>query len=190
MTHSTMLQSKISKMKKRLSSNHWQLSLLITAIFGFFGIVIFSLRFISIPINYGIVRAELPVSLIPFSDPAFHEFAESYSTTIEKTTPAIVISAQSLYFGDLQAFSEDFLDSRNKFSIPHVDGEPQFKTLLDTMQLWIAKKESDPKNKYKNDGVVVLIPSSEIPASIVIQIIMRLRTSELFNRVILSGGLK
>jgi len=190
MTPSTTLQLKISKMKKRLSSNAWQLSLLLITIFGFFGIIIFSLRLISLPGDYGIVRAELPVVLIPFSDPTYHEFVESFSSSIEKTTPAIVISSRSFYFGELQSFSEDLLESRNKFSIPHLDGEPQFNTLLNTMRLWISKKEIDSKGKFKNDGTVVLIPSSEIPASIVIQIIMRLRSSELFNRVILSGGLR
>ena len=190
MVPSTTLQSKILKTKKRLFNHFWEWPTITIAVFGIVVILFFSLNVVSLPGKYGIVQSELPLVSIPFPDPGFHDFEESPVQSLEKTTPVVAISTSSFYFGDLLAFSEDVLESRNKFSIPHKDGEPQLKTLIETMNTWLSRRTDHTKKKIENGGIVVFIPSGEIPMPIVIQVIAGLKYSGLFERVVLAGGLK
>ena len=46
------------------------------------------------------------------------------------------------------------------------------------------------KNKVLNQGIVVLLPTDQIPSPLVIQAIDGLQKMKEFNRVVLAGGLK
>lgn len=190
MMPSTMLQSKILKTRKRLSDDRWSVAIATATVMGLITILTFALRVPAVSWSYGVIPAELPVMSVTVDDPAYKTFRETAGVVLDKTTPAIAVSATAFYFGDLQAFTEDLLEVRNKFAIKHEDGQPQLRDLIKTMETWLSQKAEVSKGVSTNKGVVVLIPSSEIPVPIIMQIIAGIRSSGLFKRVVLAGGLK
>jgi hypothetical protein len=154
---------------------------------GLFAVLTFSLRAVSLAGVYGVIPAELPVLSAPVDDPGFHRFKETPRNVMTKTTPAVVLTTEAFYFGDLSAFTTNFNDVRDKYIIRHVDGEPQLQLLLDTMEAWAkdrVKRDNAPLSK-----MLVFVPTGDIPMPIVIQVLAGLRRSEHFSRVVLGSGI-
>ncbi len=180
-------RSKISRTKKRLSDDRWAISSVIVGLFGLFAIVTFSLRAVTLSWVYGVIPAEIPVVAASIQDPGAYRFKESPRDSLTSTTPAVVLTTEAFYFGDLAAFTSNFNDVRGKFMLRHVDGEPQLATLVQTMTNWVegrAHQDNVPINK-----ILVFVPAGDIPMPIVIQVLAGLRKSPSFERVILGGGL-
>jgi hypothetical protein len=182
-----MLQSKISKTKKRLSDTSWQLPLLVLPLLGLFAILTFVLRAATMPGQYGVVRAEMPVMSAPPLDPSFHNYLEAPSEGLSADTPMVVLTEEAFFFGDLAGFTRDLGGVRNKFQIKHVDGEPQLAELIRVMNEW-----NERRNRASGDSggnTLVLLPTPGIPLPIVIQVMAGFRRSSRFGRVVLAGGL-
>ena len=137
--------------------------------------------------NYGIIPAEIPVVRSTVEDPSFHRFSETPSATLSKFTPAIVLTTEAFYFGDLSAFTTKFGDAGDKYILRHVDGEPQLFNLIETMQKWVEQRSRDSNIPKQN--LLVLIPSGDIPVPIVTQVVAGLRKTTYFKRVVLGSGL-
>lgn len=182
MIASTMHQLKISKMRKRLSSDQWLMRLNVIGILGLFLVLTFTLRSAIMPARYGIVDAEIPLMMQPLSKKVSQEVPPS--AVLSKETPMVVLTTQAFYFGDLRAFSTDLAEVRNKFAVKHVDGAPDLDSLIHQMTQWLGRK------KMSHEEAIILLPSGAIPAPIVIQVIAGLKESPLFSKVVLAGGLK
>lgn len=187
MVASTTYRSKISKTKKRLSDDRWAVIAVTLASMGLIAILTFGLRAASLSSVYGVVPAELPVVPLAIDDPAFHNFKETPRHEIGRFTPAVVLTTEAFYFGDLSSFSTTFGNSHDKYALAHVDGEPQLATLVDTMDRWVQERVKGANVPINSE--LVLIPSGDIPMPIVIQVIAGLRRSPHFSRVILGGGI-
>lgn len=155
--------------------------------FGLFVILTYGLRAVTLVGVYAVVPAEMPVVQAAVDDPSFHRFREETRDSLTPRTPAVVLTTEAFYFGDLDSFTVNFADNRNKFILPHVDGEPQLAGLVETMSGWVADRSAN--DNVAIDKVLVFIPEGEIPMPIVIQVIAGLRRSPYFDRVILAGGL-
>lgn len=180
-------QSKISRTKKRLSDDRWAVIAVVVSFLGLFAILTFALRATLMPGVYGVIPVEMPVVSTVVDDPAFHRYKETPRDEVRRTTPAVVLTTDAFYFGDLQAFTTNFTDARDKYIIRHVDGEPQLQGLIETMNGWVtdrAKGENVPIDK-----VLVFIPAGDIPMPIVIQVIAGLKKSPNFERVVIGSGL-
>lgn len=182
-----MFQSRISRTKKRLSDDRWAITAVVVSFLALFAILTFGLRAVMVSGVYGVVRAELPVVPASVKDPGFHGFKEEPRDSLQKSTPAVVLTTEAFYFGDLEAFTSNFSDIRDKFIIRHVDGEPQLAGLVDTMSKWVEERAKSANVPI--DKVLVFIPAGDIPMPIVIQVIAGLRKSPHFERVILGSGL-
>lgn len=179
--------SKTLKTKKRSSDEHWTLASVIVAFSGLFAILGFSFRAVTIPSSYGSIPLEIPVVPLAASDPTYHRFEERVSSTINNKTPMVVMTTEAFFFGDLEAFSRNYSDVRDKFILRHVDGEPQLGTLIKTMLHW-----TDDRKKHENipsDDVLVLAPTGDIPLPIVMQVVSGLRSQRTFSRVVLASGM-
>lgn len=187
MKHLTMFQSKILKTKKRLSDDRWPMVAIGLAVMGLFGVMTFCLRAVTISGVYGAVPAEMPVMSASIADPAFHTYKEQPQQQLRRSTPAVLLTTEAFYFGDLGAFTVNFSDVRDKFIIRHIDGEPQLLTLIDTLDKWAAQAEVNTKQPLED--ILVFVPSGDIPMPIVIQVLAGLRQSPRFKRVVLGGGL-
>lgn len=187
MTRSMMCLSKISRMKKRLSEDRWPMVALSISIMGLLAIMTFAVRVVTMPGSYGTVPAEIPVMPLSVADPSYHTYKEQPRRELRRSTPAVVLTTEAFYFGDLDAFTSNFSDVRDKFMIRHVDGEPQLLPLIEKMDKWAAQVATS-KNQALED-VMVFVPSGEIPMPIVIQVLAGLRKSPRFKRVVLAGGL-
>lgn len=145
------------------------------------------MRMVMISGTYGQIMLEIPVVSHPINDPAFHTFEESPQETLKSTTPTVVLTSESFFFGDLESFSVSFGDPRKKFKIPHQNGMPQVAHLMSTLDQWLrnrSKSENIPLSK-----TLILVPSGEIPLPIVVQVVATLKKSPLFQHIILSNGL-
>ena len=182
-----MLQSRISKTKKRLSDTSWQIPLIVLPLLGLLAILTFVMRAATLPGEYGIIRAEIPVMSVPPLDPSFHNFAEAPSEGLSADTPLVVLTEEAFFFGDLAAFTRDLGGVRNKFQIRHVDGEPQLAELIRVMNEWHAKRTR--ASGATDDNLLVLLPTPDIPLPIVIQVLAGFKRSSQFARVVLAGGL-
>ena len=181
------LLSKISRTKKRLSDEQWLFRATIISLFGLFVVITAALRAITMPARYGVVPLEIPVVQAGVQDPRFHQFTETARDVLISSTPAVVLTTEAFYFGDLSSFTTKFTDNKAKYFVRHKSGLPQLKLLISEMSDWIlerSKSENIPLSK-----VLVLIPSGDIPMPILTEVIAGLRTSNLFQRVILSTGL-
>jgi hypothetical protein len=154
---------------------------------GLFVVMTFSLRAVTLPGAYGSIAAEIPVMPASIKDQAFHTYREEPRRELHRSTPAVLLTTEAFYFGDLEAFTSNFSDVRNKFILRHIDGEPQLLTLIETMDKWAATVATG-KNQALED-VLVFVPSGDIPMPIVIQVLAGLQQSPRFKRVILGGGL-
>ncbi|MBF0443139.1 MAG: hypothetical protein HQK54_14620 [Oligoflexales bacterium] len=174
-------------MKKRLSNETWQIRVIILAILALMVILTFGFRSTSISGYLGLIEAEIPVLPISFEDKAYHNFVETPDAEITSTTPVVVLTAKRFYFGDVDAFSTRFFDVRNKFYIDHVEGAPDISSLISTMSKWFYQRMSE--QKISERGILIFLPSEEIPMPIIIQTIAGLKSSPFFKRVILANGI-
>ncbi len=188
MTASTMLQLKILRTKKRLSNGIWYLPIMILSTMGLMVILSFMLRSISTAGKYGLVRAEIPLVAVPVRDPTFPALQEEPVEQITGTTPVIILTRSEFIIGDIDAVTTQLTNVRNKFIIPHVKGAPHVQQLHSNIKKWLFARMS--KDKIKNPGFAILMPTDEIPTPVVIQVIHALKQSQTFERIILSGGLK
>lgn len=181
-----MYQSKILKTKKRLSDDSQAISVVILAVASLLTILGYGFRAVTVESSYGIIPAEIPVIQSDIKDPSFHKFVETPSATLSKFTPAILLTTEAFYFGDIAAFTTKFGESKDKYLLRHVDGEPQLFNLIEIMQKWLearAKDENIPKQ-----NLLVFVPSGDIPLPIVMQVIAGFHKTSSLNRVILAGG--
>jgi hypothetical protein len=154
---------------------------------GLLMILTFALRATSLASAYGVVPAELPVVAASVDDPAEHRFRESPHAAVSKLTPAVVLTTEAFFFGDLAAFTTNFSDTRDKFMIRHVDGEPQLQLLIDTMEQWAQDRQKSANVPL--DKVLVFVPAGDIPMPIVIQVLAGLRKAPHFSRVVMGSGI-
>jgi hypothetical protein len=179
--------SRISKTKRRLSDDRWAVTTVACALLGLFAILTFGLRAVTLSGVYGVVPLEMPVVPATIKDPGHYGFREEPRETLTHNTPAVVLTTDAFYFGDLASFTTNFADVRDKYVIRHVDGEPQLAALVDALGHWAtdrSKHQNIPLNK-----ILVLVPAGDIPMPIVIQVVAGLRKSPLFERVVLGSGL-
>ena len=182
-----MYQSKISRTKKRLSDDRWSMPAILFSLFGLLAILTFGLRAVTLAAAYGVVPLEIPVVQAAINDPGLHGYREEPRISLTQSTPAVVLTADAFYFGDLTAFTTNLSGIRDKYIIRHIDGAPQLQPLLEQLTAWVrdrAQHQNVPPTK-----VLVLIPAGDIPLPIVTQVVAGLRTSPNFERVILSNGL-
>ncbi len=180
------LQAKISRTKKKLSKP----ASLIPGLIGLVGVaacLTSLMALVMAPGSYSVVDTEFPVVPAAIDDPSLHRFAERPEHFIKATTPAIVMTMDALFLGDMDSFSDRYPDSRNKIRIAHNDRAPQVGKLLGTMKKWVATRNE--KGGWRNEGILVFAPASNIPAAIVIQMLDALKSDGTFEKVILAGGL-
>ena len=182
-----ILQSKISKMRKRLSNRTWHYRCLIIALLGIVGILIFVLRSVIMPDRYGVVTSEIPVFSLPIHDPTYHEFREAPNATIDELTPLVIMTSTETFFGEIRAFSSDLGAGSNKYMVRHEDHAPNISSLIIAMEKWNYQRMNQ-KNAH-NDGILLFLPTQEIPMPIVIQTLAEFKKSPQFKRVILAGGI-
>lgn len=180
-------RSRILRTKKRLSDDRWAVVAVIVSLLGLLVCMTFGLRTVSLGLAHGVVPAEMPVVAASPEDPAFHRYKEEARATMGRLTPAVVLTTEAFYFGDLSAFTANFADVHDKFVVRHVDGEPQLQTLIDTMEKWLESRKKSDNVPYED--VLVLVPAGDIPMPIVIQVIAGLRKSPRFERVVLGSGI-
>ena len=180
------LQAKISKTKKKLSKP-------VTLIPGLIGLVgaaacmMGLMALVMAPGSYSVVNTEFPVVPATIDDPSLHRFTERPEHFIKATTPAVVITMDAIFLGDMDSFSNHYIDSRSKIRIAHSDRAPQVGKLLGAMKKWIATRKET--RGWRNEGILVFAPASNIPAAIVIQMLNALKSDGTFEKVILAGGL-
>jgi hypothetical protein len=187
MTVSTILQSKISKTKKKLSSADWNLSIIVLSVMALFAIMAFAFRAVTLPAAYSLIEVSIPVLSVPIDDPSFHNFRETPRRQLNAATPAVFLTVDAFYFGDIASFTTGFGEIRNKFMIKHVDGSPQMAKLVQDMKAW--QEERSLNNNIHPERTVVFVPTGEIPAPIVIQVVAALKRSSLFDQVVIGSGL-
>lgn len=187
MSLSTTFQSKISRTKKRLSDTRGVAAAAVIAFFGLFAVLTFAIRAIALSGVYGVISVEMPVVSAPVDDPSFHQYKEVPRQSLTRFTPALVLTTEAFYFGDLNSFSANLGDVRDKYIIRHIDGEPQLLGLIETMGKWITDRAAN--ENIPMDKMLILIPSGDIPMPIVIQVLAGLRKSPLFEHVILGSGI-
>jgi hypothetical protein len=182
------LPLKISRTKKRLSNERWYLSVIVLALIGLILILNFGMQLVSLSPKYGVIPLELPVMASAPDDPSAHKYKEAPRASLAPTTAAIILRANGDFFvGDLQAFTSQLNEVRNKFLVPQVNGEPQITALLDTVRQWqFHRKET---RAIKNDNIVVFVPASTVPVTVVMQVVSDLKNSPYFKDVILANGL-
>ncbi len=159
-------------------------------LFGLFGlltILSFGLRAVTLASVYGVVPLEIPLVQASVDDPGLHEYREEPRAILTQNSPAVVLTADAFYFGDLTAFSVNFSNVRDKYIIRHIDGAPQLQKLLEQLTSWVQERAAHQNIPLSK--VLVLIPSGDVPVPIVTQVVAGLRTSPHFERIILSNGL-
>jgi hypothetical protein len=181
------LQAKISKTKKRLSETAdlqgvalFALASLILCFSGMMAIVM-------APGSHAIVKSEFPLVPATLEDYGLHRFTERPQRFIKATTPAVILTMDAIFLGDLDAFSEKYPDARSKIRVAHKDSAPQVGKFLAAMKKWIDAKKGE--NGWRNEGILVFAPVNDIPASIVIEVMKALQSDGTFERVILASGL-
>lgn len=180
MTALTILQSKILRTKKRLSSNVWYLPIIVLALMLLMTFLSTALRGISAPGSFGIVEAEFPV----VSDDASVDPSATWAqprASIDNSAALVILTRDRFYFGQLSSFGKDLSAVHNKFQIPHIDGAPDLPRLV----LDLSKWQTDAKTSRS----LIFVPTEDIPMPIVIQCFAALKKSGLFDQVILGGGL-
>lgn len=176
-------QSKISRTKRKLSSS-WQLTTLTAiAVFTVFAALSYAMRALNLSWRYSSVPVTIPVQAPDGGAEALARFADV--SRIEKTTVVVAITESAIFFGRLQAFTDEYFKKTNKYMVPHLDQRPNLKELLETMKKWEAQENSKP---MPSDPLLV-IPSSTIPMPIVTQTLGALRRYGPYEQIILAEGL-
>ena len=183
----TTLQLKILRTKKRLSDSHWNQSKIAISLMGVLVTLSFILRSVSIASDYGIIEVELPVVSNPIKDQSYHHFKETPDTMITKKTPMIILTSKAYLYSDIEGFSKKILHIRDKFQIPHHNGYPNLNALTDSLQKWIKLQTLEKNINY--EGIVVFMPSSQIPIYHIIKSIAALKSLPIVSHVVLSTGL-
>jgi len=156
------------------------------ATMGLAAILIFAIRSLSMPADYGGIPVEIPVMPVFLEDPAHHTYRRGASYELQPSTATVVLTTRAIYYGDMNSFTSDYRSVRNKIVLHHIDGRPQLKGLLNTVKSWNRGRSPDAQQQHE---VVVFVPSGDIPAPIVLQIVEALRGEGYFKRVVLGGGL-
>ncbi len=186
MAHLTMCPLKISKMRKRLSDTSYLLQINCLAIIVVLLGILILFRMITARWDYGLVSAELPSLAI--REGTQEDAAKLLPrATITKTTPTVVMTEGGFFYGDLAAFADGFDAVRNKFFLEHTDRTPQLGLLTERMDEWYRHKAR--KVSQANQGLLVLLPSGDIPMPIVIQVMDSLKSLWFVDEVVLGGGL-
>lgn len=180
MTALTILQSKILRTKKRLSNNVWYLPIIVLALMLLMIFLSTALRGIGIPGSFGVVTAEFPVIHEGRSIDPSETWAEARAN-FDNNAALIVLTRDRFLFGHLASFGKDLSQVNNKFQIQHADGAPNLPKLVQDLLKW-----QETSNVSRN---LVFVPTEDIPMPIVIQCYQALKTSGLFDHVILGGGL-
>jgi len=178
---------KISRTKKKLSDRsieNFSLALAGAGL-GFIFTAAVSLFFKTH--DFGVVSLEMPVLSEPINDIGTGQSFDRSDTFLRKTTPVVVMTLEEFYIGDLDAFTTDLEEIRNKYVVHHVDGFPQMHLLLKGISAW--KQERWKRAKIKDDGYVIFLPTSDLPISVVTHVIDGLKRNHGFNRVVLASGL-
>jgi hypothetical protein len=175
---STTLQSRTSRTKKKLSDNDflWRIIFLALGVFLLMTAASFSAALA--PRRFGVVSVRLPVSKQVESPLTSGEKVPTEE--IDSKTPLVVLSETQFVLGDINAFTKTFSDVSNKVAINHQKGAPHLGQLVKLLN-----------QRFKSNGqkVLVLLPTQNIPMSIVIQSIAVLKAQTPFQSVILANGL-
>ena len=128
------------------------------------------LRATSISWKFGIVEAQIPIAISSTESKSKGLSLENNlgrkikkGQTINDQTITILLTRKSFYFGTIEAFTKEYMNTRNKFQVDHLEGAPQIDVLLTTINLW-SKNEKRALSQN-----VIFIPTPEIPMPIVIQ---------------------
>jgi hypothetical protein len=185
---SQMLQSKISGTKKRLSETVLNESVLSSiAICGLLLILTYASRVVTLGGSWGFIPLDIPVVSVPIPDNGTHTYTAHPKNVIGQSTLVVALTAREIIFGDLAAFTTQKDDVRNKFLVPHIDGSPQVKTLLQQIDEW--SEDRARRLGIRSDGLVILVPDTSIPVAIIAGVSESLRASNKFTHVMLGGGL-
>ena len=187
MIASTTLQSRILKMRKRLSDSSWQTRALHISIIGVLLILSLVIRATYISSSYGIVDSEIPAARVELNDPDNMAYKEPYRSHIGKITPVVVLTPTEFIFTDISGISSKLEDPRLRFSVPHTDGSPNITELLIQMAKWIHQRRS--QEIINTDGNLILLPTGQVPMPIVIQTMHYLKRANFISTVILANGL-
>ncbi len=187
MMPSATLQSKILKTKKRLSSDSLIAGALWLPILSVLAVVAGLGSFLSYHGGFGVVKTSFPVLHYDLEDPTPRNFQQTYSAELTDQSVAILVTTEAIFFGTLAAFTTEYFDVRNKFSIKHEQGSPQLGRALAKIDTWLKDRTS--RKSPINSDVAVLITHGAVPAPIVIQILHGLNQSRLFGHTILGTGL-
>lgn len=182
-----MFQSKILRTKKKSSDERMAWSAVYLGFFSLFVVLTYGLRLVLVPGVFGAIPVEIPVVINTIKDIGRFGYKEESRHEISRTTPTVVVTTESFYFGELASFTENYADFKDKFVVRHLDGEPQLGQLKLCLEHWI--KDRSKKNNLPIDKILVVIPASDIPMPILIQIIAELRKLSVVGRVVLGGGL-
>lgn len=159
----------------------------LVALLGIFALFSFCIRATFMSSAYGIIESELPVMSVPFADPDHTAYQEAPRGFLAETTPVVILTENEFYFGNLDAFTEDFTNVRNKFIVSHEEGAPNLHKLVETMAKWQG-------SLIKNDlelprEALIFLPMQNVPMAIVLQVMAELKKTSLFNQVILATGI-
>lgn len=187
MSLSMTFQSKISRTRKRLSEGRGVAAVAALALFGLCTVLTFGIRAIALSNVYGVIPVEMPVVAAPPLDPAHHEYREEPKAELTRHTTAVILTTEAFFFSDLESFSSNFAELKDKYILRHVDGEPQLIQLIETLSKWVTERAAH--DNVPMDKILVFIPAGDIPMPIVIQVLAGLRKSPLFERVVLGTGI-
>jgi len=154
-------------------------------------ICLFALRAASLGWNFGLVSVKIPQLLTEgrYEEPASlqvaaHGLGQKSERFLGDDAITVVLGAEALYFGPLEAFSTKLGNVRNKFKVPHVQGSPQIGQMLSDLKKWsLLNQLSLPK-------VAILVPFPGAPMPIVMEVIDQLKSAGGFSDVILGSGLQ
>ncbi|MGE0171591.1 MAG: hypothetical protein AB7T49_02350 [Oligoflexales bacterium] len=166
-------------MKKKLFDNDWRWRIISLALGAFFVLVAASFKAAIAPKRYGFVSVQMPINR-RLEGEATPVDSKTRILEVNGKTPLVVLSESQFILGDVTAFTKTFSEVSNKISINHQKGAPHLGQLVKLIN------EKFPSNGQK---VLVLLPTHNIPMSIVIQSIEVLKTQTPFSSVVLANGL-
>ncbi|MBI2603820.1 MAG: hypothetical protein HYW48_12275 [Deltaproteobacteria bacterium] len=101
---------------------------------------------------------------------------------ISESSIAILFHENAFYFGNLEGFGRSLKSGDQKFYIPHIKEQPQLEELGTNLKALMGTVLSDHK-------LAILIPAANVDITKVIKVVDYLRSSQIFDTVILGGGL-
>lgn len=189
--HSTTLELKILRTKKRLFNESWLTPIISIALLIVLYIGLMTIQTTQLGWEHGVVSARIP-QLIPYGKQQLsislevdaQNIAQDSDQYLADSNLAIILTEDSLYFGTLTAFSTRMTDVNNKYRVPHFNGAPQLGKLFSDMKKWsILNGISIPKN-------VLLIPFSGAPMPVIMEMISLLKKEGGFHEVALGSGIQ